>query len=294
MSELPPTGSPHLRIERVTFHNGVYFADDLLPSAYRARWDDEAADDPVRSAIAQPSEGKTDLATLTAKIPRLWSSFPANRRIETILDVGVGYGRIELYLSAERGLTCQTLYAVDISETMLRLLLANRERHDVFPGASVNAICASASDLPLADDSVDLALSSALFLHMGKRYVGQAFAEIARVLKPGGSFIFDTSFPNRRNPSSFVPRLKPERLRKPHALKYWTRKEVEHLIVSSGLAAKAGAFRLEASSYAIVPKRVGPIGIPLARRLNATLGEPRAPRDVLTVSYSAVSANAFS
>jgi arsenite methyltransferase len=294
MTETPPTDNALLRTDLLTLHDGVYYADNLLPSAYRARWDDEAADDPVQSAIATRGEGKNDLATLTAKIGPLWASFPENRRVETVLDVGVGYGRIELYLSAKRGLTCQTLCAVDISETMLRLLLANREEHDVFPGASVNAICSSASELPLADDSIDLALSSALFLHMGKRYVGQALAEIARVLKPGGSFIFDSSFPNRRNPDNYVPQLKPERLRKPHALKYWTRQEIERLIVSSGLAAKAGAFRLEASSYAIAPKRVGPIGVPLARRLNAALGEPRTLRDVLTVSYSAVSANAFS
>ena len=52
----------------------------------------------------------------------------------------------------------------------------------------------------MESDSVDLALTSAVFLHMGKGFVERAVAEIARVLKPGGQFVFDVSFPNAREP----------------------------------------------------------------------------------------------
>ena len=87
-------------------------------------------------------------------------------------------------------------------------------------------------------------------------------AEIARTLKPGGDFVFDVSFPNSLNPPSFLPRLKPQRFRPPHFLKYWTRSEVEALLVESGLAAKAGGFRIEAGDRSILPKRIGPVTAP--------------------------------
>jgi SAM-dependent methyltransferase len=282
-----------LRSDRLELRGGVLFSKALSQSAYRDRWDDDAADDPVRTAIATNGSGLEDIATLTGKIAPLWTRFPANTRVGTLIDIGAGYGRIELFLSAERGLRCDTFCAIDISEAMLRRLQLYRERHDVFPGAAVHAICTSASDLPLEDASVDLVISSAVFLHMGKSYVAQTLAELARVLKPGGNFIFDSSFPNRSNPSSYVPRLKPERFRKPHALKYWSRAEIERLIDASGLAARVGAVSVDASHYAALPKRVGPLGVPLARKINARVGEPRRFRDVLTVMYSAYSRGAL-
>ena len=53
----------------------------------------------------------------------------------------------------------------------MRRLIEYREQHSVFPDADVVAICASADDIPLADASVDLVVSSAVFLHMGKWFV---------------------------------------------------------------------------------------------------------------------------
>ena len=289
--EGPPT--PVVRLDGLTFRDGVAVADDDPASPYRARWEDEAAVNPVGSATAGASQGRDDLATLTQKITPLWDRFPPGRQVETLLDVGVGYGRIELFLSQTKGLRCGTFCAVDISETMLRRLLEYRERYDSLPGATVYAIRASSDRLPLEDGSVDLALSSTAFLHMGKAYVARTLGEIARVLKPGGQFIFDGSFPNQVNPSHYAQQLKPKRLRSPHALKYWTRKEVEALVGSSGLADRAGEFRVEPSNYALLPKNVGSIRIPLARRVNSALGEPRHLSGLLAVSYSAFSVGAF-
>ena len=155
-------------------------------------------------------------------------------------------------------------------------------------------VCASADDLPLEDGSVDLVVSSAVFLHMGKHFVAAAIREVARVLKPNGEFIFDVSFPNKRNPSSWVPRLKPGPLRNPNALKYWTRPEVERLIESSGLAERAGGYHVEASSYGALPKRLGPLSVPGARRVNAAIGTPSILRDFFAVSYNAYSQGTLS
>ena len=117
-----------------------------------------------------------------------------------------------------------------------------------------------ADALPLEDDSVDLAITSAVFLHMGKSFVGARGREIARTLRPGGDFVFDVSFPNAHNPTSFLPRLKPERLRGP-ALH-----EVLDAGRGRGAAASSPAWRrrraASGSSRATarsLPKRVGPV-----------------------------------
>jgi SAM-dependent methyltransferase len=280
--------------ERVSVVGGIAFADSTGASAYRERWEREAAENHVRSAIANaPGEQLTE-ELLTAKIAPLWTRFPENRHVGTLLDLGAGYGRIDLYLAREKHLTCDTFWAVDISETMLRRLLEYQERYAAYGDAETWAVCASADDLPFADDSVDLVISSAVFLHMGKRFVEQSIREIARVLKPGGDFIFDVAFPNRRNPSSWVPRLKPAPLRNPNALKYWTRPEIERLLATSGLAAKAGGFEVRPGAYAAVPKRVGPLAIPGARKVNTLIGEPARLADFFAVSYDAYSPGAFS
>jgi SAM-dependent methyltransferase len=281
--------------DRLRVTDGIAFADGAGGSAYRARWEQEAETNHVRSAVASSPSEPTDetLETLTLKVAPLWARIPRDRHVGTLLDIGAGYGRIDLYLSQERGLTCDTFCAVDISEGMLRRLLEYRERFDVFPGADVHALCISAHDLPIDDDSVDLVVSSVVFLHMGKGYVRRAVAEIARVLKPGGAFVFDASFPNALNPPSYPHRLKPQRLRNPNAMKFWTRSEVERLVHESGLAAQAGPFRIEPSGFGLVPKSVGPLTVPFARRVNAAIGTPTHLRSVLATSYSVFSESAF-
>jgi SAM-dependent methyltransferase len=279
--------------ERVRRRDGIAFANSVPENAYRARWEKEAADDHVRSAIADGPGAARDEAALTGKIGELWSRFPAGVHAPSVLDVGAGYGRIDLYLSRERQLTCDTLCAVDISATMLERLLEYRERFDAFPGAEVHAVCASVDDLPLEDSSIDLVLSSAVFLHMGKAFVARAVREIARVLKPDGAFVFETSFPNVLNPSNWPPRLKPHRWRNPNALKYWRRQEIEQLLVESGLAARTGGYRLEPTGYALLPKTIGPVTVPLARRVNRGLGTPKSLTDFLAVSFNAYSPGAI-
>lgn len=259
-------------------------------SDYRRRWEDEAAEDHIRSAIAERSGGPVDLATLTAKTASLWDRLPAGSHFETVLELGAGYGRIPLYLANERQCTWSTYCALDISENMLRRLVEYEAQFGRNPGAHLHPICASADALPLEDDSVDLAVTSAVFLHMGKGFVERAVAEIARTLKPGGAFVFDVSFPNARNPASLPSRLKPHRLRSPNFMKFWERAEVERLIVGTGLAAKAGGFAVEATNFELLPKRVGPMPVPLARRVNASLGpSPRWLRDVLATTFVAYS-----
>ena len=103
---------------RVTMVDGIAFADTAAASPYREQWEQEAADDHVRSAIANAPAGAAADELLTGKIAPLWDRFPAGRHVGTLLDLGAGYGRIDLHLARTKGLTCDTFYALDISETM--------------------------------------------------------------------------------------------------------------------------------------------------------------------------------
>ena len=276
-----------LRRSELVERGGIYYrTDEGAPSTYRRRWEAEAAEDPVRSAIAVDHTDRVDFETLTAKTGAVWQRFPSERHFETVLEIGAGYGRIPLYLSRERRVSWSTYLAVDISGTMLERFVEYRDRFAPAPAAELYPICASADSLPLDDDSVDLAITSAVFLHMGKRFVRDAVAEVARTLKPGGDFVFDVSFPNARNPTNLLLQLKPKRLRPPHFMKFWTRGEVEALLAESGLAAKASGVTIEPGAYAILPKRVGPVRVPLARQANRALHRPPARLDgILAESF---------
>ena len=194
-----------LRDGELVVRNGVYHrAGDEQVSEYRRRWEDEAEEDHVRSAIAAGATTKVDYASLTGKIAPVWDRIPRGLDLGTVLEIGAGYGRIPLYLARERGVEWAAYIALDISETMLHRLVEYRD--EFTPGETpLYLVCASADELPLQDESVDTVLTSVVFLHMGKSFVARAVAEIARVLRPGGQIVFDASFPNARNPVQPAP-----------------------------------------------------------------------------------------
>ena len=141
-------------------------------SEYRQRWEDEAAEDHVRSAIATGETEHVDYETLTGKIAPVWQRFPHGRRFGTVLEIGAGYGRIPLYLARERASpgrrTAPSTSPGRCSSASSSTATGSRRR----PRPAVS-VCVSADALPLEDDSVDLAVTSAVFLHMGKRFVAR-------------------------------------------------------------------------------------------------------------------------
>jgi len=268
--------------------DGIYTRvdDSFERSEYRREWESHAAADHVTAAIARTAPAET-LEALTAKLTPVWEDVPSGSRFDTILDVGCGYGRLALTLSRLRSVTCSAYVGIDVSRTMLSHLIRYWDRFDVFPGARRVLVCASADAVPLEDASVDLAVSSAVFLHMGRRYVEQALAEVARVLRPGGRFLFETSFPNRYCPAN-LPSLLLNRGSGRHAtdVTLYSRREVERLVVGSGLAAAAGGYELEASERALLPKAVRGRGVPLARRANELVNRSRSAGTILPVSFT--------
>ena len=104
------------------------------------------------------------------------------------LEIGAGTGYFTLNLLQDgivREATC-----TDISAGMLHALEANAARL----GLSVDTVACDAAELPFADDSFDLVLGHAVLHHLP--FLDRAFAELHRVLRPGG-VLYCHKLPNR-------------------------------------------------------------------------------------------------
>ena len=105
------------------------------------------------------------------------------RQDAQILDLGSGYGGAARTLAGDYGarVTCLNLSSVENERNReLTKSAGLSERIDVIDGAF--------EEIPLADESVDSAWSQDAILHSGDRR--QVLSEVARVLRPGGEFIF--------------------------------------------------------------------------------------------------------
>ena len=101
---------------------------------------------------------------------------------ETVLDLGSG-GGIDVLLSAKRVGPTGKVYGLDMTEEMLALANANKQR----AGANnVEFLKGEIEHIPLPDASVDVIISNCVInLSADKKKV---LAEAFRVLKPGGRF----------------------------------------------------------------------------------------------------------
>ncbi|MFQ5558041.1 MAG: methyltransferase domain-containing protein [Acidimicrobiales bacterium] len=99
---------------------------------------------------------------------------------ETVLDLGSG-GGLDVILSAKRVGPTGKAYGVDFLDEMLEVARTNAARAGV---TNVEFLAGMLEDLPLPDSSVDVVISNCVInLTPDKKLV---FAEIARVLRPGG------------------------------------------------------------------------------------------------------------
>ncbi len=103
------------------------------------------------------------------------------------LEIGCGIGSIAAFLT-EKG--CKVV-AGDISQKAIEF---GREKH---PGLDLRVF--PAEMLPFDDESFDLVLSFDLLEHIAE--VDRHVAEVARALKPGGSYLFET--PNKLSNSIY-------------------------------------------------------------------------------------------
>jgi malonyl-CoA O-methyltransferase len=143
----------------------------------------------VRAAFDRASASYEAAAVLQARVADeiLGRLEPFKFAPRVVLDLGAGTGRLtgELKRRYRRAL----VIALDLAPGMLRE--ARRHQH-LF--RHFERVCGDAVRLPLADTSVDVVVSSLMLQWCDPP--DRAFAEIRRVLKPDGFFVFSTFGPD--------------------------------------------------------------------------------------------------
>ena len=100
-----------------------------------------------------------------------------------VLDIGSGYCGAARYLASEFGVSVTALNLSEKENERARLL-----NDDAGLSEKITVVDGSFESIPAADQSFDVVWSQDAVLHSGHRE--KVLQEVARVLKPGGRFIF--------------------------------------------------------------------------------------------------------
>ena len=143
----------------------------------------------VRRAFDRAAETYDDAAVLQREVCQrmLQHLDPVKMVPEVVLDVGAGtgFGVGLLMKRYKKARIC----AVDLAPEMLKKVAKQGSWL-----RKPELICADADNLPLADDSVDMIVSSLMLQWSGD--LERTFREFKRVLKPGGVLMFATFGPD--------------------------------------------------------------------------------------------------
>ena len=130
-----------------------------------------------KEAAGVPAEAM--LASLGCGNPTALADLKAG---ETVLDLGSG-GGIDVLLSAKRVGPTGKAYGLDMTDEMLALANANKERAGA---TNVEFLKGEIEKIPLPDNSVDVIISNCVINLSGDKR--KVLAEAFRVLRPGGRF----------------------------------------------------------------------------------------------------------
>ena len=156
-----PSATPdHIKEVNTRYH-------DAAAESYDAKW-----------GIDFSETGREQVAL---KVRKALGGLPAEPWGDA-LEIGAGTGYFSLNLAAQGMIG--NLTATDISPGMLASLSETSKRL----GVPVNTVVTEAEVLPFEDESFDIVLGHAVLHHIPD--LDRAFAEFARVLRPGGLILF--------------------------------------------------------------------------------------------------------
>ena len=181
-TELNQLLQPNETIEQ----GGIYIAKGI---AERTVWDKHAVENPAHAVISAKDEtdARRKSVTQIADIKQHLTS------TDIVLDLGAGYGRVAQYVLP--GMTLGGYIACDSSYEMLSLFRERYIRSDEEQRTPALSLNADIHTVPLKDNSVDVVLVCAVFLHNHKDVVEKSMQEVKRVLKSGGTLLVYSSFP---------------------------------------------------------------------------------------------------
>ena len=130
------------------------------------------------------------LNTPVRKLPDLLSL----KKTDKVLDIGCGYGGLLLYLKSRVGFTA-VMEGLDCSDTMVRLATDEVRKRGLAGQITIRQ--GVATTLPYPDSSLDVVLSTYVLKHLSGASCQEMFAEVMRVLKPGGKFCLWEAGPSR-------------------------------------------------------------------------------------------------
>ena len=102
---------------------------------------------------------------------------------DVVVDVGSGTGLLSLAIAPR----VARVWAIDIASGMSEYLRAKAASAAI---ENIETVTASAVSLPLVDASADVVVSNYCFHHLSDSDKERALAEVRRVLRPGGRFVF--------------------------------------------------------------------------------------------------------
>ena len=154
-----------------------YYNSDDADNFYATIWGGEdihiglynAPDEPIREASGRTVQHMASLLSIE----------PTHQA----LDIGSGYGGAARYLAASFGCSVMALNLSEKENERARQLSAERGLSD-----KIEVVDGSFEAIPAADNRFDVVWSQDAILHSGQRE--KVLQEVARVLKPGGHFVF--------------------------------------------------------------------------------------------------------
>lgn len=167
---------------------GIFIAKGI---AERTVWDAHAIENPAHAVISAGSDAEAKEKSKT-QLEDIRQYLHGN---EILLDFGSGYGRVAELLLPK--LPLAGYIGMDSSFEMLSLFKQRYIRSDEEQQTPLLLLNADIHTVPLKNNSVDVALVCAVFLHNHKDVVSKSIAELKRIVKPKGTVLVYSSFPRR-------------------------------------------------------------------------------------------------